>query len=289
MSGRPVSGDLASRAARSGNERFVASRSVAPANRVAFASRMSASQASGNYGSVAGFNRSVTPPNAAVRVPGQSAAGSAPRPSPQNGWPRAGNEANAGSGTGRVRSPSIAGTGSSQSSSNPGSNPARGGWSSFGTPAGVRTASGDNALATRSSGQASATSQRGGWTSFGSPERSTASTTQPGRGTWSTGGGTAGGGGYSRYESPSPRSNSGSDRWSSGGGQPGRGTWNSGGSSSPRYSAPARESAPHYSSGGGASRQSGGGASRQSAPAPSRSGGGGGGGGHSGGGHAPHR
>jgi hypothetical protein len=259
MSNRTVSGALASRAAQSGNERFIASRRAAPSNRVPFGSRTSAFQAPGNSGSAAGFNRPAATQSAAVRGSGQGAAGSVARTSAQSGWTRSGNETGSGSGAGAGRSNAITVYGSSQSSSNP----ARGGWSSFGTPAEGRTAPGDNALSTRGSGQSSTTSQRGGWTSFGSPERSASGAAQPGRGTWSTGGGASGGGGYSRSASPGP------------------GTWNPGGNSAPRYSAPAGGSAPHYSGGNGAARQS--------APAPARSGGGGGGGGHSGGGHSSHR
>jgi hypothetical protein len=285
MSDRPVSAALASRVAQSGDERFIASRPAPSSNRVPFGSRTSAFQASGNSGSAAGFNRAGTPQNAAARAPDQGAAGSVARSSAQNGWTRSGNETGAVGGANSGRSPAISGSGSSQSSSNPG----RGGWSSFGTPAAGRTPSLDNAPATRGFGQSSTTSQRGGWTSFGSPERSATGTAQPNRGTWSTGGSTGAGGGYSRSESLSRGSASRADGWGSGSGQPSRGSWNSGGSSSPRYSAPARESAPRYSSGGGASRQS--------APAPSRSGGGGAGGGarsggggsHSGGGHSSRR
>ena len=292
MSDRPVSGALAARAAQSGNGRFIASRSVPQSNRIPFASRAGGIQSSANSGNSAAISRAGTQQNAATRGVAPSAQ--------QNGWTRTDNRAGAISG----RSPATAGSGSSQ----PSSGPARGGWGSFGTPAGGRNTPGDSALSTRSPGQNSATSQRGGWTSFGSPERGSSGGTQSGRGAWSTGGNTGGVRVYGQSESPSRGSTSGSGGWSSGAGQPGRGSWStgvsngagrgygryespsrgsggwsSGGGSSPSYSSPARSAAPHYSS------SSGGGGSRQSAPAPSRSGGGGGGGSHSGGGHAPRR
>jgi hypothetical protein len=308
MSDRPISRALSTRAAQSGSERFVASRSAPASNRVPFESRrMGASEAAGSSGSVAGINRQGTPQNTVGRGSGQQGTtGSVARSTPQNGWTRMGNQAGADSG----RGPGSTSSGSSQSSAGP----ARGGWSSFGTPAGGRTTSGDSAPSTRSSGQNSSTSQRGGWTSFGSPERSTSGSAQTSRGAWSTSGSAGGGSAYSRSESPSRGSTSRSDGWNSGAGQPARGAWstggggssgngsgygrsespsrssssrsdgwNSGGSSSPRYSAPARSSAPSYSSGGGSSRQS------APSSAPSRSSGGGGGGSHSSGGHSSHR
>jgi hypothetical protein len=283
MSDRPVSGSLAARAAQSGNGRFIASRSAPSSNRTPFESRAGGIQSLASSGSAAGFNRNGAPQSTAARGAGQGTAGGLARSTSQNGWTRMDNQSRASSG----RSPATAGSGSSQ----PYTSPARGGWGSFGTPAGGRNTSGDSALSTRGSGQNSTASQRGGWTSFGSPERGTSSSTQsgrggwstggssggvrvygqsesPSRGSWSTGGSNGGGSGYGRYESPS---------------RGGSGGWSSGGSSSPNYSAPARSSAPHYSS-----SPSGGGASRQSAPAPSRSGGGGGGS-RSGGGHSSRR
>jgi hypothetical protein len=287
MSDRPVSSALAARAAQSGNGRFIASRPAPASNRTPFGSRAGGIQSAANSGSAAGFTRAGTAQNPAVRGAGQGALGSVARSTSQNGWTRSDNQANASGG----RSLATAGSGSSQ----PSSSPARGGWGSFGTPAGGRNTSGDNASSTRSTGQSSTASQRGGWTSFGSPERGASSGTQSGRGAWGTGGNT-GVRVYGQSESPSRSSTSSQGGWSTGGSNgsgryesPSRGSnsgsggWSTGGSSSPSYSAPAPSSAPHYSSG-----SSGGGATRQSAPAPSRSSGGGGGS-HSSGGHSSHR
>lgn len=315
MSDRPVGGALAARAAQSGNGRFIASRSAPPSSRTPFESRASGSQSAGNSGSAAGFNRQGTSQNTALRGANQGGTGGGVHPSTQNGWTRMGNDAGAGGGRGQAN----ANPGTSQSSAGP----ARGGWSTFGTPAGGRNTSGDNAAATRGSVQSSTASQRGGWTSFGSPVRGASGNTAPSRGGWSTGGSTASGSGYSRSESPSRGSTSSSGGWNSGGGQPSRGSWSTGGSTGGgsgygRNQAPSRSpysssggwnsggaspSRGAYSSGGGSSPRysapsrssapsysSGGGGSRQSAPAPSRSGGGGGGGGsHSGGSHSSRR
>jgi hypothetical protein len=255
MSDRPVSGALAARAAQSGNERFVASRTAPASNRVPFGSlnqRMqSASRATGNGG---GFSRAGGPQGASGRGSEPGVATNSPRASTQGGWTRVGGEAGAASNRSSVNS------GSSQTSTAS----TRGGWSSFGTPSGARTTTGLAGNTTNS--------QRGGWTSFGSPDRGSSGGAQSNRGSWSTGGGTSTGSSYGRSESPYLGSTSRS------------GGWSSGGSSSPRYSAPSGGSAPHYSAPSG-------GSSHESAPAPSHSSGGGGGGAHSsgGGGHSSRR
>lgn len=315
MNDRPVRGALAERASQSGSQRFIASRSVSSSNRTPFSSRQgfgTAGEMAANRGPA---NRSGSSQNGAGRGSGQKAISGGGR-SAQEGWTRMSSESGAGTRSSGGRGSSNAGTGSSRSASSL----ARGGWSSFGTPAGGRAASGDNTPSTRSSAQHTTTNQRGGWTSFGSPERGASGVSQSGRGAWSTGGNTNGdsnygGRSYSQSESPSRGTTSRSDGWSSGGRQSSRGVWSTGGDTNGGRSygreSPSRGSSSDsggWSSGGGQpsrgswnsgsgssprysapsrssspSYSSGGGGSRQSS-APARSGGGGGGGASRGGG-----
>jgi hypothetical protein len=230
MNDRPVRGALADRASQSGNQRFIASRSVASSNRTPFASRQgfgtSSVEIAANRGSA---NRSGTAQNGAGHESRQSTAGGTVRSS-QEGWTRMSNETRAGTRSSGRRGSANAGGASSQSTSNP----ARGGWSSFGTPADGRTASGDSAPSTRGSAQHATTSQRGGWTAFGSPERGASGAAQSSRGAWSTGGSTNsgsnyGGRSYSQGGASSRGTASRSDGWSSGGSQSSRGAWSTGG------------------------------------------------------------
>ncbi|MDR3719251.1 MAG: hypothetical protein P4K98_10640 [Bryobacteraceae bacterium] len=243
MSDQPVSGALAARAAQSGNERFVASRTAPASNRVPFGSLNAGGQrATGNGG---GFIRAGGAQAASGRGSELGAAAGGTRSATQGGWTRMGNGAGAGNSRGSVN----AGSGSAQSSSGA----ARGGWGSFGTPSG-RTTAGASAQGTATN---PTTSQRGGWTSFGSPDRGGSGGGQTNRGAWSTGGGTSGGN-YDRSERGSASRPEG---------------WSSGGSSSPRYSAPSGGSSSHQSAPAPARSSGGGGGSGSHS--------GGGGGGHS--------
>ena len=268
MSDRPVGAALAARAARSGNERFVAAHAAPPSNRVPFESLNRSPQSTPR----GGFSRSGGAERNANRGEEAGAAAENGRAaSQQGGWRRSGGESNTWNGRGSANANSPSSSGST-----------RGGWGSFGVPS-----------TSRSSAGSASTSQRGGWTSFGSPERRGSTGGQFGRGGWSTGSGSASepgyrrgsnpnsGGSYGRGDAPYRGPNSGSGGWDSRSEAPARGQGSGGGA--PHYSAPSGGSAPRYSA------PSGGGGSRSSAPARSGGGGGGGSRGGGGGGHSPRR